>query len=572
MIESPPYFSHTALKQLLVLALSCTLVLPLTRLVTSIRSTAATKRNTSAGEPPMVPYWIPFVGNLFTFLKNPAELSSNVLRSFPYAMPVRIRLGPVKMTILSGSSNIVTLFRSSRAMSTKPGMLIALKNIFGTPTRVIPFYAADDSGMSSRPYEGSKCKPEHRIIYFQQKAAHKHLSGPGLIKMADRYMTTLAKQFSQLNIDHEWVEMPDLYHFLQMQIARASIEAMCGEYILRLNPTLVEDFWAFDRSVGTLLKGLPRWMCSREYGARDKLLASVKKWHAFAHQRTDCNKTGAGDPDWEPYFGHKLVKERQKYSLKMDAMDADARASEDMGLIFAGNTNAVPAAFWFILEAFKDPSLLSRLREEVAHDQRSQSEYSIPDINVLCGGQLLQSVYAETLRLRVAILVTRAPEHEDFQLGDYIFPKDNIIALSSRTAAMDELLWNAGSTQQPHALDQFWAERFLVYPNDPTSGPLRNKRTGGEGNGKAGSEAYFSMEGLSGGWIPYGGGQRMCPGRHFAKQEIIGTFALVSQFFDIELLTPQGFVFEADMKYFPLGGLPPTKRIPFRIRGRKQQF
>lgn len=524
----------------------------------------------------MVPYWTPVVGNLFAFIRNPANLSVDILTAFPYSMPVRIRLGPVKMYIVSGSDNIVALFRSSRSMSTKPGMLIALKNIFGTPPKTIPFYAADDSGMNSRPYPGSKCKPEHRIIYFQQKAAHKHLSGPALLRMADRYMDTLAKQFSRLDLDHEWVEMPDLYHFLQMQIGRAAVEAMCGEYILRLNPTLVEDFWAFDRSVGTLLKGLPRWMCPREYAARDKLLASVKKWHAFAHQHSDCTKTDADDADWDPYFGHKIVKERQKYAMKMDAMDADACASEDMGLIFAGNTNAVPAAFWFVLEAFKDQSLLSRLRHEVKSAQMGELTETRPDIGKLCGGQLLQSVYAETLRLRVAILVTRAPEHEDFQLGDYLFPKDKIIALSSRTAAMDETVWNAGSTERPRPLNEFWSDRFLIYPNDPGSGPLRKSKdtTPSEENrgGNANPEPRFSMEGLSGGWIPYGGGQRMCPGRHFAKQEIIGTFALVSNFFDIELLTPQGCLYEADMKYFPLGGLPPTQKIPFRLRRRMQNL
>lgn len=38
-------------------------------------------------------------------------------------------------------------------------------------------------------------------------------------------------------------------------------------------------------------------------------------------------------------------------------------------------------------------------------------------------------------------------------------------------------------------------------------------------------------------------------------------------FFNVELLTPQGFEFEADMKYFPLGGLHPTQKIPFGSLG-----
>ena len=541
-------------------------VLPLTHIVTTAQSRMAMSQVSLPKHPPLVPYWVPFLGNLFAFLKNPAQLSSSVLREFPVSTPVRLKLGPIKMYIVSGSDNIVTLFKSSRSMSTKPGMIIALRNIFGTSPKTISFYASDDTGMSTKPYPGSTCRVEHRIIYYQQNAAHQHLTGPGLLSMAERYMKVLAEQLSDLKLGEDWTDFADLYEFLQIQVAKASIEAMCGKHILRLNPTFIEDFWAFDRSVGTLLKGLPRWLCPRQYSARDKILSGIKKWHAFAHMHSDCNRTASNDPDWEPFFGHKLVRERQKYSMKMDAMDADARASEDLGLIFAGNTNAVPAAFWFVFEAFKDHRLLSHLRQELETSQKSYEKQKIPDINTICGGQLLQSVYAETLRLRVAILITRAPEHDDFQLGEFLFPKDKLIAVSSRTAAMDNTLWNTGSTEDPHPLDEFWAERFLIHP------PLRRAKdqpkvsaTDDQVNGIP----RFSMNGLSGAWIPYGGGQRMCPGRHFAKQEIIGTFALLSTLFDIEILGPSESGLEADMRYFPLGGLPPKEKVPFRIRTRK---
>ncbi|KAG7002111.1 hypothetical protein G7Y79_00029g064070 [Physcia stellaris] len=341
-------------------------------------STFLTKASTNSAllgtlpkHPPLVPYLVPFLGNLFAFLKNPAQLSSSVLREFPVSTPMRLKLEPIKMYIVSGSDNIVTLFKSSRSMSTKPGMIIALRNIFGTSAKTIPFYASDDTGMCTKPYPGSTCRVEHRIIYYQQRAAHQHLTGPGLLSMAERYMKILAQQFSDLNLGEDWTDFADLYEFLQIQVAKASIEAMCGKHILRLNPTFIEDLWAFDRSVGTLLKGLPRWLCPRQYSARDKILSGIKKWHAFAHMHSDCNRTASNDPDWEPYFGHKLVRERQKYSMKMDVMDADARASEDLGLIFAANTNAVPAAFWFVFEAFKDRRLLSELRQELETSQKS---------------------------------------------------------------------------------------------------------------------------------------------------------------------------------------------------------
>ncbi len=143
---------------------------------------------------------------------------------------------------------------------------------------------------------------------------------------------------------------------------------------------------------------------------------------------------------------------------------------------------------------------------------------------------------------------------------------------------MNPNVWNAGTPEKPHPLHTFWADRFLIYPNDPTSGPLRKELADEQGNRycdhalaeKSSEEGpRFSMEGVAGGWIPYGGGQRMCPGRHFAKQEIIGTLAMLLTHYDIELRMPKNSVPECDMGYFPFGGLPPTIKIPFRMRQRK---
>ena len=198
------------------------------------------------------------------------------------------------------------------------------------------------------------------------------------------------------------------------------------------------------------------------------------------------------------------------------------------------------------------------------------------DIDKLCSQPLLQSIYAETLRLRVALFVTRTPENEAPSLGDWKFPANETIVLSSRTGAMNPNIWNADTAVNPHQLDTFWADRFLIYPNDPLSGPSRKDIILADENYSESmteerpleTEPRFSLEGVAGGWIPYGGGQRMCPGRHFAKQEIIGTLALLLTHYEIELWEPTKGVQECDMRFFPFGGLPPTKEIPFRMRRR----
>lgn len=137
------------------------------------------------------------------------------------------------------------------------------------------------------------------------------------------------------SIGSQWIELPDLWPFVQNKVFPAITEALCGSFILSLNPTLMDDFWAFDRSVPTLLKGLPLWFSPGAYKKRDKMLNNIKKWHAYANEHSDRSKTAPDDPDWDPYFGSKYVKARQIFLHKIDIMNADGRASEDLGLMFA---------------------------------------------------------------------------------------------------------------------------------------------------------------------------------------------------------------------------------------------
>lgn len=165
----------------------------------------------------------------------------------------------------------------------------------------------------------------------------------------------------------------------------------------------------------------------------------------------------------------------------------------------------------------------------------------------------------------------RSPEKRDFKLGKWLFKKGDMIFLCSQTAAHNRDLWNSGGEEDPHPLDEFWSDRFLIYPDDPTSGPVKKGAVLKEAS-KIPSQATekrqpsFSMEGLAGGWVPFGGGVRMCPGRFFAKNEMMASFAMICTNYDIELLTPKGWKPEPDLDYFLVGAMPPKGAIPFRIR------
>lgn len=142
---------------------------------------------------------------------------------------------------------------------------------------------------------------------------------------------------------------------------------------------------------------------------------------------------------------------------------------------------------------------------------------------------------------------------------------------------MDESAWNCGRNGSK-PLTKFWAERFLVCPNDPHGEPqkktldttqTRNPTIDSSETDKAKDDAEpeFSMNGMRGSWIPYGGGPRACPGRHFAKWEIMMTCALIVSIFDVEILADE-VALEMNPADYGLGTLRPVDKVPFRIRRR----
>ena len=243
--------------------------------------------------------------------------------------------------------------------------------------------------------------------------------------------------------------------------------------------------------------------------------------------------------------------------------------------------NSITAVFWTIFEVFARPELLSRIRDiaQSAYGARAQESESMR----LGNDPLLQSIFAEITRLRVVGLIARVPTGGDYQLGPWSIPKGSILASSSRTAALNKNIWNAGTEDEPHPLEEFWEERFLVYPDKPNSGPLRQRKdVPGSAkqdpapssspqphpSGANPSSPTFSLKGLNGAYIPFGGGVGICPGRHFARQEVVCTLARLALQYDLELLVPQGWQPKMDTAFFPTGTLPPAQKVRFRIRGR----
>lgn len=260
----------------------------------------------------------------------------------------------------------------------------------------------------------------------------------------------------------------------------------------------------------------------------------------------------------------------------------------------SANANSIIASTWFLLETLLDPALEKRVHHRLPTaslfplPNSNNSKSSIPTFDAikLCFDPLLQSIYAETLRLCVGVLLVREPTRDNYSFRGWWIKKTEFLSISTRTEAMNPEIWGTGGDDDPHPLDTFWADRFIVDPADPNSGPLRNPK-GKSQNSKPNNfssqsnqavkndneinieKPYFSLDGLSASWIPYGGGLSHCPGRHFAKRQMILSTAIFLSAFDIELIEEKGKRRpNVNMSCFGFGAMPPDRKIPFRIRRR----
>lgn len=223
-----------------------------------------------------------------------------------------------------------------------------------------------------------------------------------------------------------------------------------------------------------------------------------------------------------------------------------------------------------ILEVIQQPKLLERVRAEIAPHIGASI-----DVDGLCQGPLVQSIYAEVLRVHNGTVVARVPQVTNFSIAGWRFPQDEAIMVSTYDTARSPSVWNQGTSENPHPVDDFWPERFILDPQDPSSGPVLPQQTPGkirsqspssEANDES-SRPRFSLDGTLGSWVPYGGGTRMCPGRHFAKKELIFTMAMFLTEFDIELTQPDSIV-QDDKRYFMFGVMHPMGPISARVRRR----
>jgi hypothetical protein len=490
----------------LCVALIVPLVLLFTWLYTTITfyNAKALSRPLQAGAsrkatpPPYLPYALPWLGNTFSFLDtNPGR----------FWRDLRNRLGDTNdaCTLLLGGmpTYILTMGAENLMKQTK----ITDRDRFDEIVMKQGFGASNDDferfHRTAHGLDGGKAK-----MTLQDSLYHEYLLAPSQVNvLTSKFVETFRKELEPL----EGASVRDLVLTIRDVMFTASTTAFMGSKVLELCPNWASDFWAFDADMLKLFFGFPRFLCKDAHAALEGLLDAGGKWHEAARENFDAE--ASKDLDWEPWYGCRFIRERQSMYEKA-GMSTRGSVTPDVGFLFGLSSNAIPATTWTLCHVITsaDPTLLPELMAELTSAQRPDGNL---DINKLIQLPLLNSMYSETLRMYVDVLVTRTinrsftvPSSHAGHPG-YLLEKGNIAMAPSYMSHRDPNFWSSYGDEATDP-DIWHARRFL-------------------------HQGRYSTSGTSNRLFPYGGGNHMCPGRIFAKQEILAAIAIVLLTFDIHV-------------------------------------
>lgn len=244
-----------------------------------------------------------------------------------------------------------------------------------------------------------------------------------------------------------------------------------------------------------------------------------------------------------------IIKGRKKV-LMGGGYTTDDLGSFDIGILMAATMNSNPALFWLLIHIYSSPSLLSSIRTEVESIttlETSPSGEKIAEINVSAlntSCPLLVSTWQETLRIADATVSSRVVAADTLLDNNYLLKKGGVIQMACGSMHTSLSIWGDDSKT-------FNAERFSKSNEDKLD----------RGNKKLRKQ----------GFVPFGGGTVLCPGRYFASTEIMGVAANIVLGYDVTLLNGEPLTLPRMKKQaMSVQVKQPEKDVEVSIKRRKE--
>ncbi|KAH7323167.1 cytochrome P450 [Stachybotrys elegans] len=460
-------------------------------------------------EPKTVPYWIPFFGHFYSFFSDCHQLIDDSVRYFADTKePFAFQLCGVTIYCLSNPEHVTGILDGAPWTH---GMdfthfISEIMQKFGVSLHDVR--RAEYSPQPGDEYyiEGNRVNPKNlSLIHFVEDLYKRQFLEPNnLGKLSKVFVNSIQRtlQFEQLEFDFctkEYnsglysAEQPEsrrevsLYSLVAGTMVEATLHALFGPYLHRVEPDIVNQVIQFNAHAWILFYGLPDLFgLAPVCGPRDRIKAAFRAFIRLPEeQRSE-----------QCYAFENLLK-----WMEVLNMEEESRIGLLFLFFFASIANEQNACYWFVAHMIYDKSLLEVATHEIAPAWES-GELDVDFLISKC--PTLDAIFNETLRQRTNTFGWRVVKEKTTICGKLLQPGVPVM-VPMRLLHTNKEAW--GST-----VDVFDPSRFI------------RKKT------LARQPSYR----------PFASGPTYCPGRILAKRETYAFIATLLHRYSIELLHDRG--------------------------------
>ena len=419
--------------------------------------------------------------------------------------------------VVNAPDLVVAVQRNTKTILFNPFVVAMTPRLFGTSAQTNAIVAKDAT------------KEKDAFMADIHDAMYEVLApGQELKRMTRVTLELLQSYFDQLSSRDD--PTIDLFAWTRHIFTVSSTEAVYGpNNPFRHIPELEDVFWEFEKQMTALLIGVYPSITARAGIRARKIITDALETYLL---------NNGGDS------GGKLLKVRYDINLGYGIPLRDFACFE-IGDCIGVLINATPTFFWLLFDIYSRPLLLNALRDELessgslirSSDQKLATMHTL-SLRSTC--PLLFSTFQESLRCRTRNATTRWVTEDTFikdaSGNDYLLKKDSVVQMPAAPMHYNTGLWGDDAKE-------FSPARFIKGSSSPSSSSTNVNDTGlfrgyDPSTGTMNSRPATMRKVKNGSFRAFGGGATLCPGRHFATDELISSTAMFISRFDLQ--APEG--------------------------------
>ncbi|KAH9872385.1 hypothetical protein IAQ61_005220 [Plenodomus lingam] len=449
-------------------------------------------------QPKTLPYSIPWVGHIASFVRNGNGLITKGRLHFGNKRePFALVLGGQYVYVITSAKDVTAIFRNTTQL-TFDAYVEDMQLRFGaSPAAVKAIWAKpQDYFLQDRLKNGGFPNPHGKALAHVSEAIFKAQLYPGdkLNALSTKFLNTIMERANWestsssviLERNHNDTErLVSLHRWTRDVLLYAATRAFFGEALFKLDPNVLDHFAEFDEDSWQFTYQVPERFARKTYRAKATTQNVFDRYFDLpASERSDAN--------WMI-----LTLESEMRAIGIESRDISAYL---LMIYWVINGNAWKAAYWLCSFILFNPELKASLERDLKplfqDDKMPEPSLLMKHMESL---PHLMAAYNETLRICTSSVTVRNVL-EDCVVGTSRFQKGSRILIPFLQMMMDENVFGA----RP---EEFRHERFLEKPSLAKDPSFR----------------------------PFGGGLTYCPGRFMAQHEIFMLVALAFGRFDSTL-------------------------------------